>query len=185
MIVPMLLSVLSITSGKQAFAAQIFIQGERVGAYAGWQGPAGQLRDIQLVVAKDSLSATTGILLIYDTPFMFGAHTLLTTTADVFHTGGFNIATLSPVTLNVCLADDEFGKCLQPVPVTIQASWTGFGALVHSAGHPTLGNPDKVGFLQLSGMDRSAAATGILNGQSLGRSPFADTFNTEGLVIYF
>ena len=185
MIIPLLLSALSITSGKQAFAAQIFIHGERVGAYAGWQGPSGQLRDIQILVAKDNVHSTTSILLVYDTPFIFGAHTLLTTTADVFHAGGFNTATLLPVTLNVCLADDEFGNCAQSVPVTIQASWTGFSALVHSAGHATSGNPDKVGLLQLSGVDRPAAATGILNGQSLGQSSSSDIFDTQGLVILF
>jgi len=109
----------------------------------------GQFSDISLFV--DKTSAGTDIRLGYDTPGLLGANAFLTTTANVFQTNGLDSATLSPVTLNACVAEDEFGGALtqlgrfdEAYPHFVRAaqlqpadpvSHSNMGAYLHQHGH--------------------------------------------------
>jgi len=159
----------------------------------------GQFSDISLFV--DKTSAGTDIRLGYDTPGLLGANAFLTTTANVFQTNGLDSATLSPVTLNACVAEDEFGNCTF-VPVTIQATWSGFGGTQSGgkqfgivASCPPL-QPAALKFftcgqdiVALGGTSRQATATATMNGQNLGQTSteFHDAiiFNFAEIVINF
>jgi hypothetical protein len=127
----------------------------------------------------------TDIRLGYDTPSLLFGDAAVTTTANVFQANGLGSAILSPVTLNACVAVDEFGNCSTFVPLTIQATWTGFGTpSIDNFGYkagcplPILERPSPssqtptcgVAVLQFSGTNWQATATGTLGGQNLGNS---------------
>jgi hypothetical protein len=199
-IVALLFSILSIPPVLAATTTQIQ-RTNGIGANAFWppDTKVGQFSDISLFVDKSS--AGTDIRLGYDTPGLLGANAFLTTTANVFQTNGLNSATLSPVTLNVCVAEDDFGNCTF-VPVTIQATWSGFGGTESGgkqfgivASCPPL-QPAALkffncgqGIVSLGGTSRQATATATMNGQNLGQTStqFHDAriFNFAEIVINF
>jgi len=178
-IAAILFSFFSIPPVLAAGATKI-IRNNGVRASAFIPGPVGQFSDIFLTVAKSS-SAETDIILGYSTPNILGENSFLTTTANVFQTNGLNSATLSPVTLNACVATDESGNCIF-VPVTIQATWTGFGVPVAGHGgnvptcnfvHPLNAHEASIfcgAVFQSGGTDRQATVAGTLNGQSFGQA---------------
>jgi hypothetical protein len=117
-IAAILFSLFSITAVLAASSTQITrIHGVAASAFS--PGSVGQFSDISLTVDKSS--AGTDIILGYSTPIILGGNAFLTTTTNVFHTNGLGSATLSPVTLNACVAVDESDNCIF-VPVTIQAT---------------------------------------------------------------
>ena len=173
----------SIISGTQAFGAPATIQRVNgVDAEAIWPGPVGQFSNIQLLVGKSSVGTD---ILSLDTPTVQGAVAEIFTTANVFQTTStLNSATLSPLTLNVCLGYDGFGNCNQVLPVTIQATWTGFGNPSPNTRVDNFGGTG--GFhstLKISGMSRSATSTGTLNGENLGHSSIALIDNFRNMAI--
>jgi hypothetical protein len=104
----------------------------------------------------------------------------------VFQTNALNSATLSPVTLNVCAALDEFGNCVQTVPLTIRASWTGTGTQTTNAKNDVLESVGPGGLIDFFGgasTVRPAIAAGSLNSQLLGQSSSADIFKFERVNI--
>jgi hypothetical protein len=108
-----------------------------------------------------------------------GCSAELTTRDDVLRINGFSSATLSPVTLEICVALDEFGECAETLPVTLQAKFKGFGRVEagnlfipepgSDSGHPPF-------LVHVHGNTRDAIATGSLNGQDLGQSTEAIIF---------
>jgi hypothetical protein len=153
----------------------IFFRENDIAAVATWPGPVGQFGSIQLAV--DKTKAGTDIFFFANTGENTGEISArLTTTANVFQIN-LNSATLSPVTLNVCVARDESGlNCIQTVPVTIQATWTGVGTpsttpVSTPAPIPFIRPP--VFFIVGTTTQREATAVGSLDGQQLGQSASA------------
>jgi hypothetical protein len=197
MLVTFLASILSI---PPALAALTRIQANGFGAVARWSGTVGQFSDISLVVSKSS--AGTFIFLGYSTPSLLGATAVFTVPANDVQVTGLTSATLSPVTLKVCTAEDEFGNCIQSVPVAIKASWTRLGTpssdtifgcvsgsglfnLILKSQSATLLSPCGAGVLVflIQGTVQQASATGTWNGQSLGQAPQAYIIKSELIAM--
>src|SRR5690348_1645851 len=52
----------------------------------------------------------------------------------VFQVTGLNRATLSPVTVNICVSFDDFGNCIQNQQLTVQVTWTASGTPTSTTG---------------------------------------------------
>lgn len=107
---------------------------------------------------------------------------LTTTDDDVLQINGFKSATLSPVTLDVCVAFDINFNCTESFPITLQAEWEGFGSL--ESGKIDIQTREFNAIFH--GTTRDATATGSINGEDLGQSIEAlifhnnINFNTHG-----
>lgn len=102
----------------------------------------------------------------------------ITTTENVLQVRGFNSATLSPVTMDVCVAFDENFNCTESIPITIEAQWEGVGSLEQDT--QRLQIPGEV-VIVLRGTFREATATGSVNGQDLGQATDEQIFRGNDL----
>jgi hypothetical protein len=166
---PLLFSLISSTTPTLAAGPhqRTIIRGSGSGALAFWPVTVGQFSNIEVHAFKTS--AGNDIIFFADGCGPFPCFGELTTTANVFQINpGLSSATLSPVTLSVCLAFDEFFNCIQEVPVTVQATWTGFGPAFTSNSVSRFGHGQEI-FSDVFAQ-RQATATGSLDGQQLGQS---------------
>jgi hypothetical protein len=180
---PLLFSLISSSTPSLAAGPnqRTIFRGSGIGADALWSVTVGQFSNIELIAVKTS--AGNDIIFIADAPGCapFSCFGELLTTANVFQINpGLNSATLSPVTLEVCVGFDEFLNCIQEAPVTVQAKWTAVGPPLTANFLERFGHSI---FHQVQGQ-RQATATGSLDGQQLGQSQAAFLIKFRSLQIF-
>ncbi len=89
---------------------------------------------------------------------------LSTTDSEVLQIDGFDTATISPVTLEVCVEFDFEFNCARALPITLHAEWEGYGEIESGK----FGNHVRGLNVFAHSTSREATSTGSLNDQELG-----------------
>ena len=96
------------------------------------------------------------------------------TTENVFDISKkLKTATLSPITVEICIFDEETGEC-EPASVTLEAQWTGIGEVLKIKNKSSIKAEDFKAHFKEKTLVRQATATGSLGESDLGESEFAE-----------